>query len=217
MHRGSCHSNPFGTMITERIKKYFREKSAFRITTDLVFYLLILAVLLPFSRRPLATGMNRILMHRPSVMNQYRQITLNEEDFNWMLLDLEGSPVPFSQFRGQVIFLNFWATWCPPCRAELPDIQRLYDQYGERMAIILASQEGAEALESFLNEKGYVLPVYRLVQNPPEKLMASTLPTTFLITGNDRITIRKTGAARWNGEYFKNYLESLLGDSGAGR
>jgi thiol-disulfide isomerase/thioredoxin len=134
-----------------------------------------------------------------------------------MLLDLEGSPVPFSQFRGQVIFLNFWATWCPPCRAELPDIQRLYDQYGERMAIILASQEGAEALESFLNEKGYVLPVYRLVQNPPEKLMASTLPTTFLITGNDRITIRKTGAARWNGEYFKNYLESLLGDSGAGR
>ena len=56
--------------IKDRIQKYFREKSPFRITTDLLFYLLILALLLPFSRKHVATGLNKLIMHRPSVIQE---------------------------------------------------------------------------------------------------------------------------------------------------
>jgi thiol-disulfide isomerase/thioredoxin len=196
--------------IRDRINKYFREKSAFRITTDMLFYLLILALLLPFSRKPLATGLNRLTLHRPSVLSPVRQVTLTDEDYNWKLLDLEGNPVHFSYFRGKVIFLSFWATWCPPCRAEMPAIQRLYKEYGDRIAMILASQEDAAQLRRFMKEYGYDLPVYRLVRNPPEKFMTSTIPTTFVISADGKITVHKTGSARWDGDYFRAYLDSLL-------
>jgi thiol-disulfide isomerase/thioredoxin len=205
--------------IRERLNKYFREKSPFRITTDLLFYVLLLALLLPFSRKPLATGLNRLLMHRPAVLSASRQVSLTDDDYNWKLLDISGKPVNFSEFRGQVIFLNFWATWCPPCRAELPAIQHLYEEYGNRVAMILASQEDVSQLSGFMKEYGYSLPVYRLVQNPPEAFMTPSIPTTFVISRDGKITIRKTGSARWDGEFFKNYLESLLeedrGKSGA--
>lgn len=198
--------------IKDRIQKYFREKSAFRITADFLFYLLILAVLLPFSRKYVATGLNKVIMHRPAIIKESRQISLADEDYEWMLLDMEGTPVPFSTFRGEVIFLGLWATWCPPCRAEMPNIQRLFDEYGDRMAILLASQEEAAQIKDFMDHYGYDMPVYRLAQNPSEKFRTSSIPTTFLVSREGRITIRKTGAARWDGNYFKSYLDSLLED-----
>jgi len=195
--------------IKERIHKYFKEKSAFRITTDFLFYLLILAILLPFSRKHVATGLNKAILHRPGIINEARQITLSDEDYEWTLLDLYGTPVSFSSFRGETILLSIWATWCPPCRAEMPNIQRLYDEYGKRINIILASQEEAGQLQRFLTENGYNLPVYRLVQNLPKKLRANSIPTTYLITRDGKISVKKTGAARWDGNYFKAYLEAL--------
>ena len=198
--------------LKERVKKYFREKSTFKITADFVFYLLILALLLPFSRKHLATGLNKAIMHRPSIISDNRQVTLGDDDYNWTLADLEGTAVSFSSFRGEVIFISFWATWCPPCRAEMPNIQKLYDEYGDRITMVLASREDPAKLKVFLEENGYDLPIYLLVQNPPEKLMSSSIPTSFLITREGRITVRKTGAARWDGKYFSSYLETVLGD-----
>ncbi|HEC42086.1 MAG TPA: TlpA family protein disulfide reductase [Bacteroides sp.] len=196
--------------IKERIQKYFREKSAFRITSDMLFYLLILAVLLPFSRKHVATGFNKILMHRPAIINEAMQIKLTDADYEWKLVEMDGTLIPFSAFRGRVVFLSIWATWCPPCRAEMPNIQRLYDEYGDRLVMILASNEEEDRVRQFLNDNGYDLPVYRMVQNPPEVFQTSSIPTTFLITQDGKVTIRKTGAARWDGNFFKSYLDDIL-------
>ncbi|MFC2081537.1 TlpA family protein disulfide reductase [Bacteroidota bacterium] len=196
--------------IKERIKKYFAEKSTFRISSDLVFYLLILSMLLPFSRKYVATGLNKAVMHRPSIINENRQLTLSDDDYNWKLVDMRGETVSFSSFRGEVVFLNIWATWCPPCRAEMPNIQRLYNEYGDRISMVLASQEDPLKVKQFLDDKGYDLPVYRLVQNLPEKLMTSSIPTSFLINREGRITVKKTGSARWDGKFFTSHLEETL-------
>lgn len=196
--------------IKERLQKYFREKSAFRITTDMLFYLLILAILLPFSRKHVMTGFNKVLMMRPSVIKEANQAVLGPEDYEWVLVDLEGNPVPLSVFREKVVFLSIWATWCPPCRAEMPNIQRLYNDYGDRVAMILASNEEEQRLKDFLAEYDYDLPVYRMVRTPPAVFRTSSIPTTFLITAEGRIVVQKTGAARWDGKYFRDYLDSLL-------
>jgi thiol-disulfide isomerase/thioredoxin len=196
--------------IKDRIQKYFREKSPFRITTDLLLYGLIFALLLPASRKHVATAMNKLIMHRPAVIQESRQAILSDGDYDWMLSDLDGNSVPFSSFRDRTVFLSIWATWCPPCRAEMPNIQRLHDQYGERLAMVLASQEDAGSLERYLQENDFDLPVYRLVENLPRGLEVNSLPTTFLITAEGRIAVRKTGAARWDGKYFTSYLDSIL-------
>ncbi len=189
-----------------------RKRSAFRITTDLLFYMLILALLLPFSRKPLATGLNRLVMHRPAVIRESRQQKLNREDYEWVLADMDGNPVPFRSFKGKAVFLSIWATWCPPCRAEMPNIQRLYQAYGDRLEMVLASQEDPGTIRDFMERYGYDVPVYRLVQNPPEKLSASSIPTTFLITEEGRIAVRKEGSAKWDGRYFRSFLDSILED-----
>ena len=194
----------------DRIQNYFRTKSPFRITTDLLFYLLILSVLLPFSRKYVATGLNKLIMHRPAIIREVNQISLNDEDFEWTLMDVNGMPVSFRDFKGEVIFLGLWATWCPPCRAEMPNIQHLYEKYGNRVRFVLASQEDRETILRYAEDHNYTMPVYRLVQNPPSKLSTSTIPTTFLITAEGKIAVRKTGAARWDGNFFTAYLDEML-------
>jgi thiol-disulfide isomerase/thioredoxin len=196
--------------IKERIQNYFRSKSPFRITTDLLFYLLILSLLIPFSRKFVATGMNKLTMHRPAIIREASQVSLLDADYDWTLMDIEGSPVSFSEFKGEVVFLSIWATWCPPCRAEMPNIQHLYEQYGDRVSFVLASQEDPETILRFMEDQGYSMPVYRLVQNPPAKLSTSSIPTSFLISPEGKIQVRKTGAARWDGKFFTAYLDELL-------
>jgi thiol-disulfide isomerase/thioredoxin len=196
--------------IKERIQNYFRTKSPIRITTDLIFYLLILAVLLPFSRKYVATGMNKLIMHRPAIISEASQVSLTDGDYDWSLTDLDGAPVSFSSFQDEVVFLSFWATWCPPCRAEMPNIQSLYEQYGDRIQFVLASQEAPEAISRFMEDHGYTMPMYRLVHNPPSKLSTSSIPTTYLITPVGKISVKKTGAAKWDGKFFTTYLDKLL-------
>jgi thiol-disulfide isomerase/thioredoxin len=196
--------------IKERIQNYVRKKSPFRITTDLLLYLLILSVILPFSRKYVATGMNKLIMHRPGIIREASQVSLTDGDYDWNLRSLDGSPVSFREFKDELVFLSIWATWCPPCRAEMPNIQNLFEQYGDRIRFVLASQEDPETILRFMEDHDYTVPVYRLVQNPPPRLSTSSIPTTFLITPGGKITVRKTGAARWDGRFFTTYLDAML-------
>ena len=196
--------------IKESIVNHFRGKSVFRISTDILFYLLILAVILPFTRKPLMTGMNKAIMMRPSILAENKQVVLDSSHYDWVLQDLEGNLVPFSEFKNELVFLSFWATWCPPCRAELPNIQRLYDSYGERFSMVLASNEDASVLRNFLEQQDFDFPVYRMVESPPRIFQASSIPTSFVITPEGKITVKKTGSARWDGNFFRSYIDGVL-------
>lgn len=149
-------------------------------------------------------------MRRPSIIREASQVSLGDGDYDWTLMDLEGIPVSFREFRDKPVFLSFWATWCPPCRAEMPNIQNLFEQYGDRISFVLATQEAPETILRFMEDHAYSMPVYRLVQNPPPKLSTSTIPTTFLITPSGKISVRKTGAAKWDGKFFTAYLDGML-------
>ncbi len=114
------------------------------------------------------------------------------------LYDQYGLLRRLSDYRGKVVFLNFWATWCPPCRAEMPDIQRLYEKYGpaeDAEVVILGvafpglSGETDEAgVAAFLEENGYTYPV---VMDPEGTLMTeyfiTAFPTTFMIDPDGNI------------------------------
>ena len=113
------------------------------------------------------------------------------------LLDQYGATHKLEDYRGRVIFLNFWATWCPPCRSEMPDIQKLYEEYGadSEIAVILSvatpgfNGEGSEEeIRDFLDENGYTYPV--LMDSTGELMMAygiSAIPTTFMIDAEGNV------------------------------
>lgn len=146
----------------------------------------------------------------PAVQKEERRETL--KDYQWQLADNSGQPFNFSQTQGKVVFLNSWATWCPPCIAEMPVIQELYNKYRNNPDIefVFATTDPKPTVDKFMTDKGYDLPVYYIQSAPPQQLASNTIPITFLIGKSGDITIRKVGAADWNSKKVTDTIDGLL-------
>jgi thiol-disulfide isomerase/thioredoxin len=131
--------------------------------------------------------------------------------------DLDGREISSASFRGKVVLVNFWATWCPPCRAEIPDLIALQDKYRDQLQIIGISEDEAPAAQvrQFVNAHGMNYPV---VMTSPEleKMFPgiSALPSTFVIDRNARVVQKHVGmlTARTT-EYELRHLAGLPVDA----
>ncbi|MFT7031003.1 MAG: thiol-disulfide isomerase/thioredoxin [Marinoscillum sp.] len=132
-------------------------------------------------------------------------------DYNFQLKDASGKVVDFSQFKGEVIFLNFWATWCPPCIAEMPDINDLYSKVGDRVRFVMVSvdQDPNKATE-FVARKGFDLPIYFGASETPKVFQSRSIPTTFIISPEGKIVVKQMGMAQYDSEEFKEFILGLL-------
>jgi thiol-disulfide isomerase/thioredoxin len=132
--------------------------------------------------------------------------------FNWDLSTPNNQMINFSQSKGKVVLLNFWATWCPPCVAELPDLQNLYSHYEDNPDIdfYFVTQEETKKVKDFLSKKDYSIPFYSAYSGIPKELESSSIPTTFLINKKGEIVINKTGAADWDDEEIIRLIDDIL-------
>lgn len=178
--------------------------------SNILFIIIIILLLIPQTRKPIQVTMNRMISFSPSKIAEDERETL--QDYNWNLVNLEGEPVNFKKSIGEVAVINLWATWCPPCIAEMPSFQKLYDEYGDRVDFYFVSTEEHEKLKQFLDKKDYRLPVYQPLSMAPQKLQSRSLPTTFVISRNGKIAVNKTGSANWNDSGFKELLDQLLAE-----
>ena len=117
--------------IKQRVDNYFKKKSKFGIFSDFLFVAFIIALIFPQSRVEVIAFINkaRVAVVNPSVKDTENTVSLSTADYNWELESTSSKINNFSDYKGKVIFLNLWATWCPPCVAEMPSIQKLYDKY----------------------------------------------------------------------------------------
>jgi thiol-disulfide isomerase/thioredoxin len=138
--------------------------------------------------------------------------SLEEVDWNWQLRDLEGNFIKLADLRGEPLLVNLWATWCPPCRAELPSIEKLHRNYGEKVKFLLVSGESSETLINWTEDKGYQLPFYRTATGSPEVLSSTSIPATFVIDREGNIRIDHKGAANWNSGKVRNLLDELIAE-----
>jgi thiol-disulfide isomerase/thioredoxin len=139
------------------------------------------------------------------------QVSLGSVDSTWTFEGIDGTAVRMSQLRGRVVFLNMWATWCKPCREELPSIQNLHDQIaGLGVEFVLLSQESREKVQSYLRDNDVGVPCYVSDGGIPTLLKSSALPTTFIIDTQGRVVFRHVGLARWDSQECRSFIESLL-------
>lgn len=178
--------------------------------SNILFILVILLLLIPQTRKPIQVTLNRLIAFSPSEISKEKREIL--EDYSWRLQDLNGEMHYFGEAEGEVVLVNFWATWCPPCIAEMPSFQKLYDDYGDKVRFYFVSSEEKERLQPFLEKKGYELPVYQPLSATPEKMRSNTLPTTYLISKKGELVVDKKGAANWNDDNFRNLLDELLAE-----
>lgn len=151
---------------------------------------------------------SRIFSFSPSVLDEEEQLILS--DYNWKLSNSEGQVLDFKDVEGKVVIVNFWATWCPPCVAEIPSLQELYADYGDKIEFVFVAHDEREKVKNFLNKKEYNFPVYFEKSSSPDVLSVESIPTTFIIDKKGKIVVKKKGAANWNSTTTRELLENLL-------
>ncbi|MEN8123231.1 MAG: TlpA disulfide reductase family protein [Bacteroidota bacterium] len=202
--------------IKERVNNYFKKKSKFSIFSDFLFVAFIIALIIPQSRVEVVAFVNkiRVAIINPSVESSENSVKLTDEDYLWPVESLDGETKMLADFKGKVIFLNLWATWCPPCIAEMPSIQDLHEKYkdNDQIVFLIVSNEKKEKVSAFMKKRGFTFPVKITHYQLPKPFYTESIPTTFLVSKTGEIVIKETGAANWGGEKMQKIVNDLIAE-----
>lgn len=138
-------------------------------------------------------------------------VTVDEADYDIVLKGINTDNTNLKNFKGKkMIFLNFWGTWCAPCRAEFPSIQKLYDAKNDKIDFVLIAMMDKEVeVRKFIKENNYTVPVY-LAESPiNDKILPKVFPTTFLLDKNGRILKKETSSKDWNAKSVHDFIENM--------
>ena len=134
------------------------------------------------------------------------------KDFN--VAALEGGKLRLADLKGKVVFLNLWATWCPPCKEEMPAMERLWRRYKDQGLVVIAlsmDASGATAVKPFIEEAKYT---YRVGLDPKMEIAqlygARSLPSTFIIDRSGALRAIALGPRDWDGGASFAYFDALL-------
>jgi thiol-disulfide isomerase/thioredoxin len=129
----------------------------------------------------------------------------------WTLKTLDGQPVPLGSYRGKVVFLNLWATWCAPCRQELATIEHLSQlvENDDKIAVLTVSDEDADTIRTFLSARKSRLSSLRTETAVPSVLQSPGIPSTFVINPDGLVVYRHVGMARWDTDTTVAFLRHL--------
>lgn len=123
----------------------------------------------------------------------------DESALDFTVTDGEGKQVRLSDFFGKPIVLNFWASWCPPCKAELPDFEDAYKQYEGKVTFLMVNvtdnqRETVEVAKSYVSSQGYTFPVYfDTGYEASYKFGISSIPQTFFLNADGQVVAKATG------------------------
>jgi thiol-disulfide isomerase/thioredoxin len=179
------------------------------IFNALFIVILLVIVLVPDAKAFLIKGLMEIGFYSPKVeIPKEIATSLNGIQFK----DVKGNVIDLGDLKEKVIFLNFWATWCPPCRAEMPSINKLYTQFKDdkNIVFIFADADGDFTKSTkFMSDRKYEMPVYKVESEIPEKVFAGALPTTVIFDKQGRLSFRHEGVANYVDKKIVDFLNKL--------
>ena len=128
--------------------------------------------------------------------------------------DLENNIFTLQNFKGKNLFINYWATWCNPCLAEMPYMAELYENYKDEEDIIFLylSREKLEVIKNYIpkDESLQQLPIYKIITDD-EFFATSGIPTTFIVNSDGEVIVKDLGSAFWNDESVFKLIDNLIG------
>lgn len=137
-------------------------------------------------------------------------------NYNFSIKTLEGEKLSFEQFKGKVVFINLWATWCGPCRAEMAGIQNLYNTINrdsiQFVMLSLDKSEHKQKVIDYLKAKQFTFNAYTPSGYLPEQLNVPSIPTTLVISKSGKIVSTEVGATNFNTKRFKKFLAQLAAE-----
>ncbi len=184
-------------------------KKKFSVKNTL-FIVFIVLLIIPQTRKPIQVAINslKVKIFSPSAFAKADQTQL--KPFTYKITSINGLSRDAKIGQGKVTFISYWATWCPPCIAELPSIEKLYTDYGNKVDFVLITQEEPDKVKRFLERKQLNIPAVLPQMETPEQLYERSIPTNYIIDKTGKIVIKEKGAADWNSDKVRETLDKLI-------
>lgn len=183
------------------------------LTVVLVIFV-VLMIVHPGVKATVIQGLMKVGLFQPKVAKENSQITTeSNNDYSAVFHTAEGKIIDGEMLKNKVVFINFWATWCAPCLAELPSINKFYQQFKNNPDIVFLMIDADNDLQkstSFMEKKNYDMPVVSAQGNIPTEWYSGTLPTTIVLDKNGNIRYRQTGAAEYSNKKFSKFIIDLI-------
>ena len=179
--------------------------------SNIIFIVVLALLLIPQTRQPIQIFLNKgLALFSPSVIDKEDRVKLT--NYNWNLMDENNAQFNLDQAKGKVVIINFWATWCPPCIAEMESLQELFTKFSEneKVEFLFITSDPLEKTNSFKEKHNYTFPVYRQISIEPEVFDVSSIPRTFVLDKEGNIVVDKTGASNWSSDSVVKLIEDLL-------
>jgi thiol-disulfide isomerase/thioredoxin len=189
--------------------KIFKDFAITIVGTVLIFFILKFT--------GLGAGLSstaQTLVMQTGLLNAAAESEISETfNYDFSLTDLNGQTIRVDQLKGKVIFLNLWATWCAPCKAEMAGIHKLYQEIAtDDIAFVMLSLDKAqdkEKVKKYIYDKKFAFPVYLPTTYLPDQLIVPSIPTTFIIDKRGNLVAKEIGTTNFNTKKFKKFIIDL--------
>jgi len=198
-----------------------REKVTFsNIFTGIVLIFVAAMVLSPDFKGQVSQSLMKIGLFQPDVpegtpdelANEFSATSMAEEI---LFKNPDGEVIELSDQKGKVVFINFWATWCPPCIAEMPSINKLYSEFRNNnkvMFLMVDVDNEREKSQKFMDKRKFELPVYTPASPIPPSYMSGAIPTTLVLNKYGKVVFKHEGMGDFSNEEFKAFLAKLAAE-----
>jgi thiol-disulfide isomerase/thioredoxin len=133
-------------------------------------------------------------------------------DLSGHFTDVDGNPVSLRDYQDKILFLNIWATWCPPCRAEMPTMAGLYERFSRQgLSMVAVSNEDRETVRAFLEKNAYPFTILLDTDDVLARRFAvQAIPTTLVVDDGDRLLLSHVGYQDWNSPEMRERFSRWL-------
>ncbi len=154
--------------------------------------------------------LNRIFAFSPELIEKTEQEKIT--DYDWQLKDEDWNFFNFEKSKGNVVFINLWASWRLPSEAELSSIQELYDKYKGKVDFYIITNEERAPVEAFMEEHEFTFPVTYLIIGEKMPIDADKVPSSYLIDKSGNIAIQEEGISDWGSGKVHKLMDKLISE-----
>ncbi|MGF1922561.1 MAG: TlpA family protein disulfide reductase [Bacteroidia bacterium] len=189
------------------VKKMITKKN---IGSAIFISIVLVIILVPSAKALVMQGLMEIGLFRPSIEAPAVKTTTNLKAIKFR--NFKNDEVSLAELEGKVVFLNFWATWCPPCLAEMPSVNKLHQQFAsdeEVVFLLVDADADFTKSQAYFDRKKYRMPIYALSSDIPKEIFSGSLPTTVVLDKKGRVAYHGVGAANYSSPKFVSFIKKL--------
>ena len=187
------------------------------VLTAVAMVFVLVMLVSPNFKGVVIQGLMKIGLFQPDVSAKSKKTPISKisqgEKTGVLFKDEIGNVLDLSDLKEKVVFINFWATWCPPCIAEMPSINKLQEKFKDNKDFIILMVDADNKPDKsikFMAKRNYNLQVFTPASQIPAELLGNALPTTVILNKKGKTVFKHEGGADYTNQEFITFLETLL-------